>query len=87
MMSTSLTIRNLDKEVKHQLRIRAATHGRSMEAEVRDILHRALIEPESVPGKPADAEGRTPHSACDSVRGIWRGRVSTAEILTLTREA
>ena len=34
----TLTIRKLDEEVRDQLRIQAATHGRSMEAEVRSIL-------------------------------------------------
>ena len=37
-MSTTLTIRNLDKEVKQKLRIRAAENQRSMEAEAREIL-------------------------------------------------
>lgn len=34
----SLTVRDLDDEVKRRLRLRAAHHGRSMEAEVRAIL-------------------------------------------------
>lgn len=33
-----LTIRDLDDEVRDRLRVRAASHGRSMEAEVRAIL-------------------------------------------------
>jgi len=40
----SLTIRNLDDDVKHRLRVRAAEHGRSMEEEVRTILSRAVTE-------------------------------------------
>ncbi|MDT8450083.1 MAG: toxin-antitoxin system [Wenzhouxiangellaceae bacterium] len=36
----SLTIRNLDDEVKAWLREQAARHGQSMEQEVRDILQR-----------------------------------------------
>ena len=40
-----LSIRNLDDEVKRRLRGRAAEHGRSMEAEVREILTEALREP------------------------------------------
>lgn len=39
---TSLHIRQLDPAVKEQLRLRAAQHGRSMEAEVRVILKEAL---------------------------------------------
>ena len=38
----NLMIRNLDEPVKTRLRIQAAEHGRSMEAEARDILRTAL---------------------------------------------
>lgn len=38
----SLTIRNLDDSIKERLRIRAATHGHSMEEEVRLILSQAV---------------------------------------------
>jgi plasmid stability protein len=41
-MSTTLTIRNLSPELKDRLRMAAATHGRSMEEEVRTILRQAL---------------------------------------------
>ena len=41
-----LSIRNLDDDVKQRLRVRAAENGRSMEAEVREILTEALREPE-----------------------------------------
>ncbi len=34
----TLTIRNVEAGVKERLRVRAARHGRSMEAEVRSIL-------------------------------------------------
>lgn len=37
-----LTIRNLDDDLKAQLRIRAAQHGLSMEEEVRRILQQIL---------------------------------------------
>lgn len=37
----SLTIRNIPEEVRRALRVRAARHGRSTEAEVRDILAHA----------------------------------------------
>jgi len=39
---TTLTIRNVDPALKEELRIRAARHGRSMEAELRHILKEAL---------------------------------------------
>ena len=38
----SMTIRNMDDNVKTRLRIRAAEHGRSMEEEAREILAGAL---------------------------------------------
>ena len=38
----SITIRNLEQELKSRLRIRAAHRGRSMEEEVREILRSAL---------------------------------------------
>jgi plasmid stability protein len=43
----SLTIRNLDHETHARLRVQAARHGRSMEAEVRAILRECLTEPVS----------------------------------------
>ncbi len=39
---TTLTIRNVDPELREELRVRAARHGRSMEAELRQILKEAL---------------------------------------------
>jgi len=38
----TLTIRNLEAGVKERLRVRAARHGRSMEAEARSILSEAV---------------------------------------------
>ncbi len=38
----SITIRNLDDDVKTRLRVRAAKHRRSMEEEVRIILRDAV---------------------------------------------
>lgn len=38
----TMTIRNIDEQLKAQLRVRAAMHGRSMEDEVQDILRTAL---------------------------------------------
>jgi antitoxin FitA len=44
MAMTAISVRNLDPEVKAKLRVRAAEHGRSMEAEVRAILVDAVSE-------------------------------------------
>jgi len=38
----SITIRNLEPELKRELRVRAARRGRSMEEEVRGILREAV---------------------------------------------
>jgi plasmid stability protein len=43
---SSITIRKLNPTVKERLRVRAAQHGHSMEAEARDILEATLQEPE-----------------------------------------
>ena len=38
----SITVRNVPDEVHRALRVRAARHGRSAEAEVRDILEHTV---------------------------------------------
>ena len=45
----TMTIRNLDDQLKQRLRVRAATHGRSMEDEALDILRTALATQPSAP--------------------------------------
>lgn len=45
-MST-LTVRDVDEDLKARLRVRAARNGRSMEAEVRAILRAVLSESQS----------------------------------------
>jgi len=45
MSVAAMSIRNLDERVMELLRIRAARHGRSTEAEVRAILVDAVREP------------------------------------------
>jgi len=39
----TVTVRDLDNDLKARLRIRAARNGRSMEAEIRAILRDALL--------------------------------------------
>lgn len=77
-MSTTLTIRNLEESVKHLLRMQAASHGRSMEAEARDILSRRLKSPD-LTLKDKD-EGRFDHLV-----GIWQGRGTTDQLMQATR--
>lgn len=40
----SLTIRNLDEDIRQRLQMRAAEHGCSVEEEARDILRRVMSE-------------------------------------------
>ena len=51
----SITIRNLDERLKARLRVQAATHGRSMEDEARDILRTALVREPAQPSNLAAA--------------------------------
>lgn len=59
----SITIRNLDDEVKKRLRKQAAGHGRSLEAEARVILSRN-VRAEAKP------DSDTPKTGLDLFRGI-----------------
>jgi antitoxin FitA len=48
---SSITIRNLDPVIKERLRVRAAQHRRSMEAEARRILQIALSAAGGAPAR------------------------------------
>ncbi len=54
---TDFTILDIDDDLRQRLKQRAAQHGKSMQAEARDILRDALAaEPSvAVPGNLADA--------------------------------
>ena len=41
----AVSVRDLDETVRERLRVRAAQHGRSMEAEIRAILTEAVRRP------------------------------------------
>lgn len=49
ILLSALSIGKLDDEVMERLRVQAARHGRSMEAEVRAILTDAVAEPRDAP--------------------------------------
>jgi antitoxin FitA len=56
----SITVRNVPDDVHRALRVRAAQHGRSAEAEIRDVLERAVKPAKRVRlGDALDALGRT----------------------------
>jgi plasmid stability protein len=42
---SQLIVRNLEEEVIRELKLRAARHGRSAEAEHREILRQVLVPP------------------------------------------
>lgn len=84
-MSTTLTIRNLEEPVKQKLRIRAASHGRSMEAEAREILTLAVTGTAPTSALADAPVSEAAKSACESMRGIWKGRMTTDELMSLTR--
>ncbi|WP_248768516.1 plasmid stabilization protein [Pseudomonas sp. MWU12-2345] len=51
----SMTIRDVDEQLKARLRVQAALHGRSMEEEARDILRSALSVVSGCSGSLVDA--------------------------------
>lgn len=61
----SITIRNLDDDLKAKLRVLAASHGRSMEEEARIIIRQALSRQEKRGGL-----GTRIHSRFASVGGV-----------------
>ncbi|MDE2937474.1 MAG: plasmid stabilization protein [Chloroflexota bacterium] len=63
----SITVRNLDEDLKERLREQAAKHGCSMEEEVRRILAAAL--PPKVKINPAKGQ-QTPKTGLDLATGI-----------------
>jgi plasmid stability protein len=62
----SITIRNLDDQLKSRLRIQAATHGHSMEEEARQLLRAALTRE---PAPPTDL-GATIHQRFAALGGV-----------------
>jgi antitoxin FitA len=61
----TLTVRGLDDETKAHLRVRAARHGHSMEAEVRAILKDALSSQQ-----PSSGLGSRIHARFAAVGGV-----------------
>ncbi len=56
----SMTIRQLDQDLKQRLRLRAARHGRSMEDEARTILRAATAVDENARSQAAEENARVP---------------------------
>ena len=81
-MSTTLTIRNLAEPVKQKLRLRAASNGRSMEAEAREILSAAVQETGIAPPKTAEEM----RERLKAFTGIWSGKAGGKTTDELMRE-
>jgi antitoxin FitA len=58
---SSITIRNLEPEIKARLRVRAAHHGVSMEQEARNILRAAVTQ-----------RGEAPPNLAEAIRELFR---------------
>jgi len=81
-MSTTLTIRNLEEPVKHLLRMQAASHKRSMEADARDILTRAVRQADTSGQRPTHGTANAAAmQAVEAIRGKWQGRGTTDALM------
>lgn len=69
-----LTVRNVTDQVVRALRQRAAAHGRSAEAEHREILRAALLEGEASFANRAEALRHRLRSSLDSTEIIRADR-------------
>lgn len=80
----AVTIRNISDETHRALRARAAHHGRSTEAEIRDILETAVRPSERVKlGSLLAAIGREAELSNNDVEALQRQRDMTpAEPMT-----
>jgi antitoxin FitA len=61
----SITIRNLDDDVKRRLRVRAVENGRSTEEEAQDILRQVVGQP----GTPSNL-GQSIHARLAALGGV-----------------
>jgi plasmid stability protein len=89
----TLTVRNLNEDLVRRLRIRAAEHGRSAEAEHRDILQTVLVGHEQSPTRQQAAERLAEFRRRTTGRGsptaaelLEQSRAERMETLTGTRE-
>jgi plasmid stability protein len=89
----ALTVRNLHQEVVHRLRIRAAEHGRSAEAEHREILQAVLLGHDKTPTRQQAAERLAEFRRRTAGRGssaavelLEQSRAERMETLTRTGE-
>jgi len=77
-MATNLTIPDLEESVAQRLQQQAARHGRTVEAEAREILMVAVASLGQEAPAPVEKNGS---NICDAVRGLWEGRGTTEEMM------
>jgi len=65
----SITIRNLDDRVKRKIQVRAASNGRSMEAEVRALLSE-IAEKKQAATTPEEDLGTAIHKRFAAIGGV-----------------
>ena len=83
----TLTIRQLDDDLKQKLRIQAAENGRSMEAEAREILRKG-VDLRSAPPEQPLGNAKTGREMWHSIRDSFKeiGYVEPDEIQISPRE-
>lgn len=79
-MST-LTIRNLPEPLRRRLKLQAASNGRTLEAEAREIIARSVTREEVASEEPALTPQDQMRQRLAGIRGIWQGQGSTAELM------
>lgn len=87
----SITIRNLEDDTKHRMKLRAALHGRSMEEEVRDVLRRATAQGDGAGDLAASVRHRLstadPHlPAREAMHASGVGLSLSGEVLEVARQ-
>lgn len=82
-MGATLTIRNLNDEVKQKLRLRAASHQTSMEAEARAILTQAVNAPDALAPPSSDQEL---NERLEAIRGLWKNRTKGRDTDQIMKE-
>ena len=71
---SQLIVRNLDRRIVSALKARAASHGRSAEAEHREILVRALLGPPAAQDFKAFLRSMPAATGLELTRSTDRGR-------------
>jgi len=71
----------MDEAVEQKLRVLAANHGRTMEAEAREILISAVRAKEQETTAATAPPALSAKGKFDHMIGIWEGRGTTDELM------